>query len=69
MRGFCSMERKRVPSPAGRRQHAQVSYNPYDTDPHDPLNNPPSKGKVPLERDDASNINPQPRGRRAARPS
>ena len=55
------MARKRLPPPAGNRQHARTGYNPYDTDPYDPLKEPPSKGKVPLDRDDTSNINPQPR--------
>jgi hypothetical protein len=54
------MDRKHVPSPAGARQHAQTRYNPYNANAYDPLRKPPSKGKVPLERDDSSNINPQP---------
>ncbi|HLG74577.1 MAG TPA: hypothetical protein VK009_29505 [Chloroflexota bacterium] len=55
------MQRKRPGSPAGSRQSVDHAYNPYDADAYDPLANPPSKGKVPLDRDDASNVNQQPR--------
>jgi len=53
------MPRKRLPRSAAGPQSTQHSYNPYDTDPYDPLRKPPSKGKVPHERDDSSNVNPQ----------
>jgi len=60
------MARKKLPPPAGGRQSAQrqPSRNRYDTDPYDLLNDPPSHGKAPQARDDASNENPQPRPRR-----
>jgi len=55
------MARKHVPPPAGGTQATQQRYNPYDTNPYDPLEDPPSVGKTPLNRDDASNENLQPR--------
>ena len=55
------MPRKRLPRSAAGPQTTKQAYNPYDTDPYDPLNNPASRTKPPLARDDASNENPQPR--------
>jgi hypothetical protein len=62
-----AMAKKRLPPQAGSRQSVQrqPNRNRYDADPYDPLNNPPSHGKPPLMRDDASNESPQKRPRRA----
>jgi hypothetical protein len=54
------MRRRRLPRTAGP-QTTRQRYNSYDRDPYDPLKKPASKTKPPLARDDASNVNPQPR--------
>ncbi|MBV9120011.1 MAG: hypothetical protein JOZ39_04840 [Chloroflexi bacterium] len=55
------MPEERVPPVAGAPEHDEPGFNPYDTDPYDPLAHPASGHKPPLLRDDASNDNPQAR--------
>ena len=54
------MQQNRVPPAAGGPEQLRPTFNPYNTDAYDPLKDPASAHKAPLEWDDASNVNPQP---------